>query len=291
VELLSSGFDKPHCSQDWIPRFPRITKIHIERDWRNGISKRELQALGEEALKVGGPREQTYWEERLGVVDRVHCAGGTVVPGKGVKEYVREESRRDVYNGVRVQFGLDVEGILAKGEGIKRKRVEEEKERKKLCVEEKVLTSKNRCLEDDKENQVPQEKMSVLHLNPAQRPEDTPARVVLIQKIQFSPSSVILGIARKATWTSLYGGLDVVPVYMDEHLPMLLSYGCEDTVVLVERRKKELVKRTLQAVREASVHSLSRWWVFDSKIVGELRSGCVNWDYHNLFTYMNGNVC
>src|SRR5579859_336683 len=45
VELFASGFDIPY-GNEYILRFPRISKLHSDRPWEGGVSCVELQNLG-----------------------------------------------------------------------------------------------------------------------------------------------------------------------------------------------------------------------------------------------------
>ncbi|KAK2796790.1 hypothetical protein FQN51_009014 [Onygenales sp. PD_10] len=73
VEMLGSGFEKPPGVNYYTLRFPRVLKIHADRDVEDAITLEELQQLAEEANSVPTDelsQEVTIWAEKLNPADR-----------------------------------------------------------------------------------------------------------------------------------------------------------------------------------------------------------------------------
>ncbi|EDN02544.1 predicted protein [Histoplasma mississippiense (nom. inval.)] len=72
VEMVGSGFEKPAGANYFTLRFPRVLKIHMDRDVEDATTLEELQVLAEAANSV--PRDElsqnaAWWAERLDAVD------------------------------------------------------------------------------------------------------------------------------------------------------------------------------------------------------------------------------
>jgi DNA ligase-4 len=67
VEMLGSGFDKPSGARYFTLRFPRILKVHSDRNMEDTASFRELQMLAENARAVplDELKEREEWSKRL----------------------------------------------------------------------------------------------------------------------------------------------------------------------------------------------------------------------------------
>ena len=73
LEVMGGGFDKPSDSQWYTLRWPRVLKIHQDRDWRESVDLEQLQQLALEArtAPLDGIREEIeQWMEKLGHIDR-----------------------------------------------------------------------------------------------------------------------------------------------------------------------------------------------------------------------------
>ncbi|KAI5289873.1 hypothetical protein KEM54_003005 [Ascosphaera aggregata] len=68
VEMYGAGFEKPHSVKYWTLRFPRVTKIHKDRDWRDALSFSELQKLAQDVMSMPSNMENDVgnWTKRLG---------------------------------------------------------------------------------------------------------------------------------------------------------------------------------------------------------------------------------
>ena len=73
VEVMGAGFDKNSGCNHWVLRFPRLTKLHLDRGMEDVISFGELQQMAEASLVVGsdddGTKEDADWIERLRKAD------------------------------------------------------------------------------------------------------------------------------------------------------------------------------------------------------------------------------
>lgn len=69
-EIVGGGFEKPTNCSFYIPRHPRVCKIHWDRSYLETMSFLELQEAAGEALNVGGEdyedmQTESQWIERL----------------------------------------------------------------------------------------------------------------------------------------------------------------------------------------------------------------------------------
>ena len=67
-EMLCSGFDRPANRDYLIPRFPRLLKIHWDRDFKDALGFTELQSLAAEAMKTPDgdlSDDVSTWTKRL----------------------------------------------------------------------------------------------------------------------------------------------------------------------------------------------------------------------------------
>lgn len=69
-EIMGGGFEKPTNCSFYIPRHPRVCKIHWDRSYLEAMSFAELQVVAAEALNVGGKdyedmQTESQWIEKL----------------------------------------------------------------------------------------------------------------------------------------------------------------------------------------------------------------------------------
>lgn len=75
-ELMGGGFDKSLDTPFYILRWPRVVKIHYDRDWKNALGFDEVQDMAEEAVRISGSsrgrdqEEEKQWLERLEEADK-----------------------------------------------------------------------------------------------------------------------------------------------------------------------------------------------------------------------------
>lgn len=73
-EVMGGGFDKPPNSEYYRLRWPRVLKIHLDRDYKDAMTMDDLQIMATEALAV--PLEEDLaeeietWQNRLDAADR-----------------------------------------------------------------------------------------------------------------------------------------------------------------------------------------------------------------------------
>ena len=73
-EVMGGGFDKPPNSECFRLRWPRVLKIHQDRDWKDAVTLEELQMMAAAALAV--PIEEDLddevqsWQQRIDAADR-----------------------------------------------------------------------------------------------------------------------------------------------------------------------------------------------------------------------------
>ncbi|KAK6339305.1 hypothetical protein TWF718_008726 [Orbilia javanica] len=67
LECFGAGFDKAAFSDYWTLRWPRVQKIHKEREFIEAVTFEELQVMGEKACTVSEDciEEVKEWEEKL----------------------------------------------------------------------------------------------------------------------------------------------------------------------------------------------------------------------------------
>lgn len=94
-ELLGAGFDRLPNQNLFTLRFPRVQKVHWDRDWKDAVSLEELQQLAVQARSapVGDDlKEIEAWMNRLDQVDR--GAQGAMLPWDDSQEHkVSQQSR------------------------------------------------------------------------------------------------------------------------------------------------------------------------------------------------------
>lgn len=118
VELKGAGFYKPRGTDDYVLRFPRVEKVHLDRDWMEGVTRDELQYIAQKSVSAAENGEMERWKDALSGVDRYHAADGTVVPSSRLRDKVKGELldvRRDAHYGVKMRHGLNIESILERG--------------------------------------------------------------------------------------------------------------------------------------------------------------------------------
>jgi hypothetical protein len=310
VELYGDRFEIPRGQRDYVLRNPRVRKVQMDRDWTEGVSRQELQDKAKGALKAMEEEERKMVEASLATVDRWHQAEGTVVPSlraaeQGRRELEREGAKWGKY-GVEMQFGLDIEALLAKG-------VEEERLQESKSQESKEPEAKSQ----EPKSQEPQLQESAKRKSPgpSQIPEKrvclgikTPAtenRVSVIQEpkpkytdpeIEHLLSASTILVTTKDHLNDIRGKIPEA-VYLDvtdankENSPQLLPYdGSSDYMVLVNRNHPPSVRTVLGMVKNASVAG-GRWHVYNWNLVNCMNgNNNINWRNEHLWTYVNGNV-
>ncbi|KAF8425554.1 hypothetical protein EV426DRAFT_561102 [Tirmania nivea] len=103
-EVMGGGFDRPSNCEYYILRWPRVVKIHWDRDWRDAIGFDELQELAEEAIRMpkGGTavlaeEEERRWVKRLEQGD----------PGKKRKQRDEDASRATLGRQTSVKLAAE----------------------------------------------------------------------------------------------------------------------------------------------------------------------------------------
>lgn len=120
LELEGAGFGTPRGMKDYVLRNPRIVKLHLDRDWTEGVSRDELQKIARQAVGLAKRGEMEQWQDALRVVDRIHAADGTAAPSLRIRQIVKanlDDSRDWRRYGIEMEYGLDVEELLRKGGG------------------------------------------------------------------------------------------------------------------------------------------------------------------------------
>ncbi|KAL8791588.1 MAG: hypothetical protein Q9195_005793 [Heterodermia aff. obscurata] len=81
-EVMGGGFDKPPNSECFRLRWPRVLKIHQDRDWKDAVTMEELQLMTAATLSI--PIEEDLdnevqcWQQRIDAADR--GARRTILP-------------------------------------------------------------------------------------------------------------------------------------------------------------------------------------------------------------------
>ncbi|KAG7008248.1 hypothetical protein G7Y79_00006g018680 [Physcia stellaris] len=74
LEVLGGGFDRPPNADYFRLRWPRLVKIHQDRDWKDCITMEELQLKAQEALAVPVDEDLSEeietWQTKLDAADR-----------------------------------------------------------------------------------------------------------------------------------------------------------------------------------------------------------------------------
>ncbi|KAI5308881.1 hypothetical protein KEM55_004638, partial [Ascosphaera atra] len=71
VEMYGAGFERPSDARYWALRFPRVTKIHDDRTWRDAITFQKLQEIADRAMSMPGDLDEEVdgWTARLTTPD------------------------------------------------------------------------------------------------------------------------------------------------------------------------------------------------------------------------------
>ena len=80
-EIAGSGFDKTPNREMFTLRFPRVTKVHWDKDWKDSVSFEELQEMAAIArtVPIGDLKDEVAdWMVRLDQVDK--CSTAKLAP-------------------------------------------------------------------------------------------------------------------------------------------------------------------------------------------------------------------
>ncbi|KAI5300835.1 hypothetical protein KEM55_004587 [Ascosphaera atra] len=71
VEMYGAGFERPSDARYWALRFPRVTKIHDDRTWRDAITFQKLQEIADRAMSMPEDLDEEVdrWAARLTAPD------------------------------------------------------------------------------------------------------------------------------------------------------------------------------------------------------------------------------
>lgn len=293
VELMGGGFDIP-WGTDYILRWPRVQKIHLDRPWTEGVTRLELRDHARRAIERGSQSEMEGWKDALGVLDRYHAAAATTVPRSSLGERTREEQvfRRDGRRyGVDMVYGLDIEGLLRKGTELKalpartivspkRKTLDASKTpKKRICLSAKSPTSSNLPIRSPQPLQ-PQQKAEPLIANAQEL--FSKARILAICKSRKDEISAILP---QVTYLDIH---DLSPENKENQLPACPN-NSKEHVVLVRGNATITVRKTLEMVRRASRMG-GRWHVYNWKVILCLGDGTsvVDWTNEHIWTFVDG---
>jgi hypothetical protein len=285
VELTGGGFDVLKGTKDYVLRWPRFTKLYLDRDWKEGVSRDELQRIAKKAVSMAGDGEREQWEDALGVIDRIHAADGTVVPSSRLREKARGQlstGKGDGCYGVELKSGLNVDDLLKKGMELRRAR-----EMKRKAMDDPGITNKRICME-------------IKNLSTANRSGRT--LEVDMQKseakniLQLLESAKILS-ATKAHWKEIsqfipsasYFDVTENDVDKENSFPSPEQQKSDEFIVLVDRQHGTSVRKVLGMVRQASTFG-GRWHVYNWKIIRYIKGDSnVDWKNEYLWTYIDGN--
>lgn len=98
-ELLGSGFDRLPNSKLNTLRFPRVLKVHWDRDWKDAVGLDELQQLAAEARTAPAEddsKEIQLWMDRLDQADR--GAKGAMLPWDNSQEHKLSPQYRSTHS-------------------------------------------------------------------------------------------------------------------------------------------------------------------------------------------------
>jgi hypothetical protein len=278
VELRGAGFDILRGTKDYVLRWPRVEKVYMDRDWKEGVSRKELKELAKKSISMAEECERERLADKLAVIDRIHWADGTVVPSFRLRENVKLEcmvSKDERRYGVEMKYGLDVESILKKGLELKYGTNTERKERIDPEVNKRV------CLGIKSQsplNQSPQKRL--------QKCDDIE---------QLFSSAAILSMTKahhaeisQSIPTAKY--IDLINIAPEKENTLLSESLHNEYIVLVDRFHSSSVRKVLAMVKGASIFG-GRWHVYNWKIVRCINGDAdINWRNELLWTYVNGNV-
>lgn len=284
VELTGAGFDIPKGAKDYVLRWPRIQKVHMDRDWKEGVSREELQILAIDALSKAKDGERERWEDALGVVDRFHAADGTVVPSSKLRENVKGErvgSKDEGRYGVEMRYGLDIEGILKRGRELKgelevagnvKRQANDPGTNKRICLRVTSPQPVNHSTQQIEyglqkfDDNIERLLFSATILSATKAHQDDIS--------QFIPTAQYLDLSKNDS--------------DKENVLWPANNKSSEYVVLVDRYHESSVRKVLGMVRQASSFG-GQWHVYNWKIVRCIHGDTeTNWRNEHLWTYIDG---
>jgi hypothetical protein len=292
VELMGGGFDIP-WGTDYILRWPRVQKIHLDRPWTEGVTRAELKVHARRAIEMGTQGEMEGWKDALGVVDRYHAAAATAVPSSSLGEKAREEQvprRAGERLGVEMLYGLDVEALLRKGIDLATLRTMNTLSPKRKILEPVDSSKKRICLSAKSPTAI---NLPVQSPPSLQSPQLTKPLIDNIQELLSKARVLAICKSRKDEISALLPQvthLDIHELTPDKEngLPVCPN-NSPDHVVLVRGNAASSVRKALEMVKRASRMG-GRWHVYNWKVVQCLGNGMDNLDWGNehLWTYIDG---
>jgi hypothetical protein len=278
VELRGGGFDILKGTKDYVLRWPRVEKVYMDRNWKEGVSRNDLQELAKKSILMAEEGERQRLEDKLAVIDRIHSADGTVVPSSRLRENVKTEcivTKDERRYGVEMKYGLDVESILKKGlelkYGTNTKRTEKvnSEVNKRVCLGIKIQSPLN---------QSPQKQ-----LQKCGDIEQLFSSAAILSTTKAHHAEISQSIP-----TAKY--IDLINIAPDKENTLLSESLNNEYIVLVDRFHSSSVRKVLAMVKRASIFG-GRWHVYNWKIVRCINGDSdINWRNELLWTYVNGNV-
>jgi hypothetical protein len=292
VELMGAGFDIPQPGTDYILRWPRVVKVHIDRDWKEGVSRKELQDIARNAVYVGDENEKEEWRKVLGVVDRSHAASGTVVPSPRLIEMTRNAGvKSERRYGVEMKYGLDVDNILKKRVPLMERNVQTNLStgicKKRRSESPDGSLAKRICSSVKSENNSASRFTNNL---------DPICSVVTFQDMERLLSSATVFAVTKSYHdeisrfipTIIHLNISDLETSKENSVSAFRHHGDRDNVVLVDQFDTGTVRKVLKMVREMSIVG-GRWHVSNWKIVQCTKLDTnIGWNSEHLWTYIAG---
>ena len=242
--------------------------------------------------------ERDRLEGALAVVDRWHAAERTVVPSVRAVEKGRRELEGEKVGdryGVEMKYGLDIEGLLAKG--LKEMRSEKLKSQelsttkstwedsmKRKTPETSRIPPKRVCLGN--KGSGTENRVSVLEEGRLKSMDDDFEQLLSTATILVASKTYLTEVQAKIPG-AVY--LDVTDESKENSPHSTPRHNSSDNLVLVNRYNPS-IRTVLGMVKRASVLG-GRWHVYHWKIVNCM-NGDTNTNRRNeyLWTYVNGDV-
>ena len=285
VELTGGGFDILKGTKDYVLRWPRFTKLHLERDWKEGVSREELQNIAKKAVSEATDGERERWEDALGIIDRIHASDGTVVPSSRLRETARRElsaSGSQGRCGVEMKYGLNIDDLLKKGNELRKAR-----ESKRKTMNNEGIASKRRCLGIKKSCQA--DNSNKMPVRPIRKSDEENLGQLLSSARIISTTKTHRDEVSESIPSANYLDLAEADDDKENLFQQLKQQKSDENIVLVDRQHGSSVRKVLGMVKRASI-SGGRWHVYNWKIIRCIKGDSnTNWKNEHLWTYIDGN--
>jgi len=289
AEIYGGCFTKPSGEDYYIPRFPRLSKIHTDRDFTDAVTCVELEEAAERALAPGDDEDGKYWNIRLKGND---VPDFSIERGR-VKEITLsiEERRKMEFEryGVWKEYELNLDGLLNTSSSPNAELLPETPKRKAL--EEIQPTSKRICATNNTMPDTPPQTSKLYIPLEANKLANDKIRTLFSSATLFAAVRSHRGQISSSFPSAVFLDLTDLQIEQENEFPYSRNIST-DNIILVNTNSQTYTKAALVMARKASRKTEARWHVFHWEIVRRI---CMSEDTHNLnndrlWSYFRGDM-